>query len=59
VDDLTNGADRSKFGIMGSPTSIYKITIPSVEGRRGKIFRGTPDEAAQKFVEELEKILKV
>jgi len=59
VDDLTNGADRNKFGIMGSPTSVYKITIPSVEGRRGKIFRGTPDEATKKFVEELEKILKV
>ncbi len=59
VDDLANGADRNKFGIMGSPTSVYKITIPSAEGRRGKIFRGTPDEVAKKFVEELEKVLKV
>ncbi len=59
VEDLANGADRNKFGITGSPTSVYKITIPSVESRRGKIFRGTPDEAAKKFVEELEKVLKV
>lgn len=59
VEDLINGADRNKFGITGSPTSVYKITIPSVEGRRGKIFRGTPDKATKKFVEELEKVLKV
>ena len=59
ADDLTNGAESNKFGIMGSPTSVYKITIPSVEGRRGKIFRGTSDESAKKFVEEFKKVLKV
>ncbi len=58
IENITNGADRNKFGIMGSPTSVYRITIPSAEARRGKIFRETPDEVAKKFVGELKEVLK-
>lgn len=59
ANDLVNVADKDKFGITGSPTSVYKITIPSVEGRSGKIFRGKLDETTKKLVEELEKVLRV
>lgn len=38
--ELSDIADSNKFGKTGSPTSVNKITIPSEEGRKGKIFRG-------------------
>ena len=58
ADDLADIADENKFGIKGSPTWVYRITVPSVEGRRGKVFRGTPDEAAKELAGELEKVLR-
>jgi len=58
AEDLADIADDGRFGIKGSPTWVYRITVPSVEGRRGKIFRGAPEEAVRELVGELEKVLR-
>lgn len=56
-NDLANIADLEKVGIKGSPTQVHKITIPSEEGKRGKIFRGRPEETVEKLVDEIEELI--
>jgi electron transfer flavoprotein beta subunit len=58
ADDLSNTADINRFGMKASPTQVYRITIPSVEGRQGKVFKGMPEKVAKELADELQKILK-
>jgi electron transfer flavoprotein beta subunit len=58
ADDLADVASKDRFGARGSATQVYRITFPSVEGRRGKVLRGQPDEIARELAEELEKVLR-
>ncbi len=43
--DLAPPADPDRFGVQGSPTRVYRVTVPTEEGRKGEIFRGVVDEA--------------
>jgi electron transfer flavoprotein beta subunit len=43
--ELASIADSSRFGARGSPTRVHRVTVPSEEGRKGRIFRNTDDEA--------------
>jgi len=45
AEELSSFADPSRFGIEGSPTRVRKVFLPSEEGRKGKIFRNTNEEA--------------
>ncbi len=45
ADDLSSTADRGRLGAQGSPTRVHRVTVPTEEGRKGKVFRGTTDEA--------------
>ena len=45
AEELSDIADRRRFGVRGSPTRVHKVMIPSEEGRKGKVFRNTVDEA--------------
>ncbi len=51
--DLAANADADKFGGSGSPTRVWKITIPSEEGRKGKIFRTLTDECYIEIIDTL------
>jgi len=51
--ELTAVADSGKFGSGGSPTRVWKITIPNEEGRKGKIFRTLSDECFTEIIETL------
>jgi electron transfer flavoprotein beta subunit len=55
ASDLASIADRSRFGVPGSPTSVYKVTVPNEEGRKGEIFRVTVDEAVGRIVDAFSK----
>lgn len=55
AEDLADVADISRFGFSGSSTIVSRIVVPSETGRKGKIFRGEPREAAKKLIEALEK----
>ena len=52
--DLALIADQGKFGVKGSPTRVYRITIPTEEGRKGEILEGTTDEAVKRMTDNLE-----
>ena len=58
--DLTPNVDQSRFGIQGSPTRVYRFTIPTEEGRKGEILKGTADEAVKRIADAFEerRILK-
>ena len=43
--ELSAIAEKTRFGVRGSPTRVHKVMIPSEEGRKGKVFRNTADEA--------------
>ena len=45
AEELSSVADAGRFGAGGSPTKVHRVTIPSEEGRKGKIFRVTGDRA--------------
>jgi len=51
--DLANVASSDKFGSSGSPTRVWKITVPNEEGRKGKIFRTLVDECFKEIFESL------
>ena len=53
--DLASIADQSRFGLQGSPTRVFKITIPTKEGRKGEMLKGTVDEAVGRIVDAFEK----
>lgn len=55
ADELSSVADKDLFGSRGSATSVRKVTIPSEEGRKGRIFKDNLDEAVRELVGELEK----
>jgi hypothetical protein len=37
----------SRFGFQGSPTWVSKVEVPTEKGRKGEIFKGTPEEVAK------------
>ncbi len=56
-DDLKDFADVERFGLDGSPTWVNKITVPTQETRKREIFKGDPEEATEKLINELEDLL--
>lgn len=50
---LSGNADVTRFGVQGSPTKVYKVIVPSGEGRKGKIFRQASDEAVNEVSERI------
>jgi electron transfer flavoprotein beta subunit len=50
---LSGTADVARFGVQGSPTKVYKVIVPSDEGRRGKIFRQASDEVVDEVAERI------
>jgi len=51
--ELSTVADTSRFGARGSPTKVWKVTIPSEAGRKGKIFPNSVDEAITEIADNL------
>lgn len=56
-NDLADVSDEEKFGVKGSPTMVYGITIPPEKGKRGKILRGRPEETAKKLLDEIGEVV--
>ena len=52
--DLADVAELTNFGLKGSPTRLNKVIIPSEEGRKGEVFRGSPEDAAVKVADALQ-----
>ena len=50
---LSGTADVARFGTQGSPTKVYKVIVPSDEGRKGKIFRQASDEVVDEIAERI------
>jgi len=50
---LSENAGATRFGVEGSPTKVYRVIVPSDEGRKGKIFRQASDEALNEVSERL------
>ncbi len=48
--DLAAVGNADKFGAGGSPTRVWKITIPGEEGRKGKIYRALADECFEEII---------
>jgi len=53
ADVLADIADMSRFGYIGSPTTVHRITFPEERGRKARIFTGV------NAIEELLKVLEV
>lgn len=54
AEDLSSIADPNRFGLGGSPTRLGKIVVPSEEGRKGEVFKGSPEETVAKIINALE-----
>jgi len=54
ADDLSCVAETSRFGLKGSPTRLKKVIVPSQEGRKGEIFRGSPAEIIERIIDAFE-----
>jgi len=54
--DLADVADSANFGLKGSPTRLNKVVVPSEEGRKGEVFRGSPEDAAKNVADALQKL---
>jgi len=54
ADDLSSVADPSRFGLKGSPTRLNKVIVPSEEGRKGEVFRGSTAETTAKIIDAFE-----
>ncbi len=52
ADNLADVADVSRFGLSGSPTTVYEITFPAEKGKNVKILRG--EDAVNELLEILE-----
>ena len=52
--DIALNADQSRFGVRGSPTRVSRVTIPTEEGRKGEILKGTTEEAVRRITDALE-----
>ena len=50
---LSENADAARFGVQGSPTKVYKVIVPSDEGRKGRIFRQSSDEVVSEVAERI------
>jgi electron transfer flavoprotein beta subunit len=48
--ELSDIADKSKFGVRGSPTRVYRVTVPTEEGRKGRFFKNAVDEAVEEII---------
>ena len=53
AQDLSAVADSSKFGLQGSPTRLSKVIVPSEEGRKGQVFRGSAEETVARMADAL------
>ena len=53
AEDLSAVADSSKFGLQGSPTRLSKVIVPSEEGRKGQVFRGSAEETVARMADAL------
>ena len=53
AEELSSIAEKGRFGTQGSPTRVHQITIPAEEGRKGRIFRDTSDEAIEEITNAL------
>ena len=58
AEELLLVSDKEKWGVRGSPTRVRKIMVPSEEGRKGRIFRNTDDEAVEEVMSALHEWLK-
>lgn len=47
---LAEVADSARFGGTGSPTRVMRITIPTEEGRKGRLFRDCDGEAMDEII---------
>lgn len=54
AEGLSSVADPSRFGLKGSPTRLNKVIVPSEEGRKGEIFRGSTAETTAKIIDAFE-----
>jgi electron transfer flavoprotein beta subunit len=54
AQDLSSVADTSRFGLKGSPTRLNKVIVPSEEGRKGEVFRGSPAETTARIIDAFE-----
>ncbi len=52
--DLAPNVDQSRFGVQSSPTRVYRVTIPTEEGRKGEILKGTADEVVRGIADAFE-----
>lgn len=51
--ELATAADAARFGVRGSPTRVHRVTIPSEENRKGRIFANAVDEAISEILEDV------
>ena len=54
ASDLSEFAEVANLGLKGSPTRLNKVVIPSEEGRKGEVFRGSPEDATKKVADALQ-----
>jgi electron transfer flavoprotein beta subunit len=54
AEDLSSVADPSRFGLKGSPTRLNKVIVPSEEGRKGEVFRGSTAETTARIIDAFE-----
>jgi len=55
ADTLSDVADMSRVGYVGSPTAVHKITFPKERGRKAKIFSGS--DAIKRLLDSLEGVI--
>jgi electron transfer flavoprotein beta subunit len=46
-DDLIPDITPDRVGVQGSPTRVYKVTIPSEDERKGRLFRDSLEDAVK------------
>jgi len=56
AESLSDVAEIDRFGISGSPTTVAKVYAPRAEKRRGQIFHGDPEDAAERIVSVLKEL---
>jgi electron transfer flavoprotein beta subunit len=49
--DLSHNVDHTRFGVKGSPTRVYQVTIPTEEDRKGEILKGNADEVVKRIID--------
>jgi len=56
AESLSKIAEIDRFGISGSPTSVVKVYAPHSESRKGQIFHGDVEDAAERIVDILKEL---